>query len=188
MRPRNTPEVAGLVLAAGSGSRFGQPKAELVVQGRRLLDAAVDVLTAGGCAEVVAVVRAGVQVPAGVTAALNPEPSQGMGSSLRLGLATVRAEACVIVLVDQVGIVPSDIAAAIRRHREGAEIVVARRAGERSHPVLVGRAWYSDFAAAAVGDRGARTFLEDHPGQISFLDLSAQIVDIDTVADLDALS
>jgi nicotine blue oxidoreductase len=182
---------AGLVLAAGAGRRLGQPKAELVFRGRRLVDAAAELLTAGGCGELFAVLRAGQRAPAAVTAVVNPDPDRGMGSSLRLGLQAVGASgagACVIVLVDQVGITASDIAAAIERNRRGAEIVVARRSGQRSHPVLLSQDWYAEFGAAAVGDRGGREFIDGHPEQVSFLDLPDEIADIDTAADLDALS
>ena len=41
-------EVAGLVLAAGAGSRFGRPKAVVELDGERLVDRAVRVLRAGG--------------------------------------------------------------------------------------------------------------------------------------------
>ena len=40
--------VAGLVLAAGAGVRFGQPKAPVVIDGERLVDRAVRVLDRGG--------------------------------------------------------------------------------------------------------------------------------------------
>ncbi len=55
--PPATATVAGAVLAAGSGTRMGRPKAELVVAGVRLLDRAVTVLREAGCDPVVAVVR-----------------------------------------------------------------------------------------------------------------------------------
>ena len=40
---------AGVVLAAGSDSRFGEPKAPLEVDGERLVDRSVRVLREGGC-------------------------------------------------------------------------------------------------------------------------------------------
>ena len=40
--------VAGLVLAAGAGRRFGRPKALVELDGERLVDRAVRVLETGG--------------------------------------------------------------------------------------------------------------------------------------------
>ncbi len=42
----------GMVLAAGAGRRYGQPKAGVQFQGERLVDRAVRVLTEGGCKQV----------------------------------------------------------------------------------------------------------------------------------------
>ena len=52
--------VAGLVLAAGEGRRFGGPKAPAVIDGERLVDRAVRVLRAGGCDPVYVVLGAWV--------------------------------------------------------------------------------------------------------------------------------
>ena len=51
-------KVAGLVLAAGGGSRFGRPKAEVEVGGRRLVDLAVQACVAAGLDPVVVVLGA----------------------------------------------------------------------------------------------------------------------------------
>jgi CTP:molybdopterin cytidylyltransferase MocA len=176
--------ISGLVLAAGAGRRFGQPKAELVVRGERLIDTAVALLRAGGCDAVLAVVRSADVTAPGTRTVVNPSPDDGMGSSLRIGLSAVEADACVIMLVDQVGITAVDIAAVITEYGRGSGIVVARRGGQRSHPVLVSRGWYDEFGQAAVGDQGARAFIDQHPDVVRFVDLSGQIIDIDTPDDL----
>jgi CTP:molybdopterin cytidylyltransferase MocA len=178
--------ITGVVLAAGAGRRLGRPKAELVVGGRRLIDRAVSTLRAGGCDNVLVVVRSSEVTAPDAVSVVNSDSDEGMGSSLRVGLAAVESDACVIVLVDQLGIASSDIAMVIEAFRDGAEIVVARRAGMRSHPVLVSRAWFDDFAAAAVGDRGAREFLDARADMVNFVDFEDEISDIDTPQDLAA--
>lgn len=95
--------VAGLLLAAGQGARLGRPKALLEHQGERLVDRGVRLLEEGGCHPVVVVLGAATpQVRRAVTVQ-NPDWASGMGSSLRVGLAAVpaEAEAVVIALVDQ---------------------------------------------------------------------------------------
>ena len=176
--------ITGLVLAAGAGKRFGGPKAEVVVDGQRLIDHAVSTLLGGGCDSVLAVVRSDSVVASGARTVVNHAPDEGMGSSLRTGLSVVEGDAAVIVLVDQVGISAADVAAVIADYRSGAEVVAARRDGHRSHPVLVSRTWFDDFALAAVGDRGARAFIDSRPDVVRFVDLPGVISDIDTRADL----
>jgi CTP:molybdopterin cytidylyltransferase MocA len=176
--------VTGLVLAAGAGRRFGGPKAEVVLGGRRLIDRAVSILLGGGCDSVLAVVRSDSVVASEARSVVNPAPDDGMGSSLRVGLAAVDDDAAVILLVDQVGISAADVASVITEYRNGTEVVVARRDGHRSHPVLVSRAWFDDFALAAVGDQGARAFIDSRLDVVRFVDLPGLISDIDTPADL----
>ena len=49
------PPVAGILLAAGEGSRLGRPKALVEIGGQRLADRGVALLRAGGTAAVIAV-------------------------------------------------------------------------------------------------------------------------------------
>ncbi len=177
--------ITGIVLAAGAGRRLGRPKADVLVGGRRLVDRAVATLLAGGCSQVLAVLRPGQLPASGARTVVNPEPDSGMGSSLRCALAEVGdAAACVVLLADLAGVRPAEVAAVLDRHRAGAGIVAVRRAGQRSHPVLVGRRWYAELAASAVGDQGGREFFEQHAGETSFLDYPEPLIDIDTPEDL----
>src|SRR5438477_2359248 len=83
---------AGLLVAAGQGSRYGMPKALAPWSGHLLVEHALDTLRAGGCAPVVVVlgaaadeVRARAEL-SGATVLVNSDWASGMGSSLRAGL------------------------------------------------------------------------------------------------------
>jgi CTP:molybdopterin cytidylyltransferase MocA len=178
--------VTGVVLAAGAGSRLGQPKAEVVLGGRRLLDRAVATLLAGGCDDVLAITR-----PDGVPAKFartvpNPEPDRGMGSSLRLALTelTHKTDAVVILLVDLPGVQAAEVATVLTAYRQGHDLVAVRRAGQRSHPVLVGRRWWPELSESAEGDQGGRSFFAAREAHTHFVDLADSIADIDTAQDL----
>lgn len=177
--------ISGIVLAAGAGRRLGRPKAELVVGGSRLVDRAIATLRAGGCDEVVAVVRS-AELTADARLVVNPEPDSGMGSSLRLGLSAVAAEsrACVVLLVDLPGVRADEVAAVIGAYRSGAGLVAVRRGGRRSHPVLVDRSLFSELAGSAEGDQGGRAFFGARLAETAFIDYPDPITDIDTAADL----
>ena len=69
-------------------------------------------------------------------------------------------------------------------YRQGASIIVTRRARERSHPVLVARRWLTEFTAAADDEQGGRAFFNAHLDQVDYLDLAQPIQDIDTPEDL----
>ncbi|MGQ0838569.1 nucleotidyltransferase family protein [Actinokineospora sp.] len=160
--------VAGLLLAAGGGRRFGMPKALVPYRGGLLVEHALATLAAGGCDPLVVVlgagadeVRARVALPGLVVE--NPDWASGMGSSLRVGLAALDpADAVVVLTVDTPGVT----AAAIRRLAERTAPDVLARAtydGVPGHPVLIGRAHWAGVAELADGDTGARPYLARHP-------------------------
>lgn len=153
--------VAGLVLAAGAGSRFGRPKADLSVGGVRLVDRAVEVLSAGGCEPVFVVTGAVAVRVANATAVHNADWESGMGSSLRHGLAAMPpdATAAVVMLVDTPWLGTEAVRRVRSAHLAGAQLAVATYDGERGHPVLLGREHWTAIATAAKGDVGARAYL-----------------------------
>ncbi len=171
---------SGIVLAAGAGTRLGQPKAEVQLCGERLVDRAVRVLRDGGCVEVVAVVRSDLDVDNALVV-VNPAPERGMGSSLRLGLAAASGTRAVLMLVDTPGIG----ADAVRRVLGAdAPVAIATYAGRRGHPVAVDRPLWTDVARLAVGDQGARPFLRANPGLVTEVACDGDPGDIDTLPDL----
>jgi CTP:molybdopterin cytidylyltransferase MocA len=159
--------VAGLLLAAGAGRRFGMPKALVRHRDRLFVEHAVDVLRAGGCAPVVVVlgaaaeeVRATAELP-NVSIVDNLDWASGMGSSLRAGLSALAgsdAAAVVILPVDTPGVT----ADAVRRLAALADPDALARAtyhDSPGHPVLLGRNHWAGAAQSATGDTGARPYL-----------------------------
>ncbi|OLZ67548.1 4-diphosphocytidyl-2C-methyl-D-erythritol synthase [Streptomyces sp. IMTB 2501] len=189
-------EVAGLLLAAGGGRRLGgRPKALLTHRGRPLVEHAVGVLRAAGCARVHVVlgaradeVRARADL-SGCVLVDNPDWAEGMGSSLRAGLASLAgtgARAALVSLVDQPGIGPAAVARVLGAYEDEKSLASAAYDGMRGHPVLFGAAHWADIAATATGDRGARAYLKEHVAQIRLVECAdvAEPYDIDTEADL----
>lgn len=191
--------IAGLLLAAGGGRRLGgRPKALLEHRGRPLVEHAVRTLREGGCDPVHVVLGATADEVrsradlAGCTVGVNPEWTEGMGSSLRAGLgalAETGADAALVLLVDQPGIDARAVARVLAAYRDRTSLVAASYAGERGHPVLFGADLWADIAAGAVGDQGARAYLREHRAALRLVECSdvAQAYDIDTPADLSHL-
>lgn len=175
--------VAGVVLAAGAGRRMGAPKAGVRLAGTRLLDRAVAVLRAGGCAPLYAVVRDGTAVE-GAAAVVNPDPDRGMRSSLACALdAAGAADALAVLLVDLPGVGADAVAAAIGAWRPG-RVAVPVFGGRRGHPIVMAPAQWRAALAAADDDEGARRFLRAHPDLVDEVDVPGDPADLDTRADL----
>ena len=182
--------VAGLVLAAGGGRRFGGPKAVVELEGERLVDCAVRALNEGGCAPVVVVSGAvPLEVP-GAVVVDNPAWESGMGSSLRAGVGALPEDAVAVVLalVDTPWVGPESVRRLIRAHGDGAEVAVATYGGLRGRPVLLARSHWAAALASALGDRGAREFLAARPDLVVEVpcDGTGDPRDVDRLEDLSA--
>lgn len=192
----HTAPVAGLLLAAGGGRRLGgRPKALLTHRGRPLVEHGALALRAGGCGPVHVVlgaaadaVRERAELP-GSALVDNPEWADGMGSSLRAGLASLAgtaARAAVVLLVDQPGIGAAAVGRVVAAYRSPDSLVSAAYAGRRGHPVLFGADRWTAVAADARGDRGARDYLRARESEIVLVECGdvAEPFDIDTEEDL----
>jgi CTP:molybdopterin cytidylyltransferase MocA len=158
---------------------MGTPKA--LVPG--WLESSVDVLRDGGCDAVTVVLGAAadearVLVPSGVAVVVAEDWDEGMGASLRAGLAALdEADAALVHLVDL-----PDVTAAVVARVLAAESDLARAAydGVPGHPVLIGRAHWAGVAATARGDQGAKAYLREHDVQLVECGDLATGADVDT--------
>jgi nicotine blue oxidoreductase len=177
---------AGLLLAAGEGTRLGRPKALVEFAGERLVDRGVRMLEEGGCHPVVVVLGAATVQVRGAVTVRNADWASGMGSSLRVGLAALpeEAESVVVALIDQPLIGPGAVRALIAAGATG--LAVATYGGRRRNPVLIARPHFAGVAELAVGDVGARPFMQAHPGLVTEVpcDEHGDPADIDTPEDL----
>ncbi|KAE8765680.1 nucleotidyltransferase family protein [Georgenia thermotolerans] len=146
---------AGLVLAAGAGSRYGMPK--ILVPG--WLERAVASLRDGGCSAVRVVTGAArPDLPTGATELHCAGWQRGVGASLRTGLRAVGpgAERVVVHVVDCPDVGPDVVAAA------GDQLARAVFEGRPGHPVVLPQAHLAPLLASLTDDDGAGPYLRKH--------------------------
>jgi len=181
----------GLLLAAGSGSRMGRPKALVLGHdGEPWVVRAARALHEGGCAEVVVVVGAQAEEASGaveglpwVTVVAAHDWAEGMGPSLATGLGALAGrdtDCAVIGLVDTPD-VGAAVVSRVLAHVGAAATALGRAAyhGVPGHPVVIGREHWAAVVRTATGDRGARAYLAAHPP------LLVECGDLATGADID---
>lgn len=170
MRPSDSAlPVAGLVLAAGAGSRFGGPKGlARTPEGEPWAARAVRTLRAGGCSEVSVTVGARADevaelIPPGTAVVRVADWRSGLAASLRAGIAAVpRGRAIVVVTVDTPDM-PAEAVARILASGTGERALAqATYDGAPGHPVLIGAGHAAAVAASVTSDRGARGYLAAH--------------------------
>jgi nicotine blue oxidoreductase len=192
--------VAGVLLAAGQGSRFGRPKALVELDGETLAERGVTLLRAGGT-DPVLIVTGAAQVELRpkhqARTVYNREWRTGMGSSLRAALRALteleagpEIGAVVVALADQPLVGTEAVGRLIAAYRAGADVAVAAYGGKPRNPVLLAREHWPEVIATATGDQGARAFLRARPELVTLVECgdTGRPDDIDTPADLEHIA
>ena len=183
--------VAGVLLAAGDGSRLGQPKALVRLGGQSLAARGAAMLRAGGTDPVIVVTGAAAVDLDGIVSVHNPRWRTGMGSSMAEGLAAVpeNCAAAVLALADQPLVGPQAVQRLIGAFERGASVVVAGYSGRPRNPVLLAREHWPRAIELAAGDVGARPFLRAYPELVTLVECgdTGRPDDIDTQDDLDRI-
>ena len=190
-----------VVLAGGAGTRFGGAKLTAPWRGGALIDGALAAAFAAPVRSVTVVTGADLQVEAAVRAFAErigeagrlrlvhcPDHAEGMGATLRAGIASLPAEAAgvFVFLGDMPAIpraVPPALAAALAA---GAPAAAPVFQGQRGHPVLFARALFPQLLAVS-GDEGARQVLAGLGDRLARVetDDAGVLVDIDRPTDLE---
>ena len=191
--------IAGILLAAGRGARFGGDKllaplphgAEDVPPGTAMGVAAATHL-ASALHDSTAVVRPGDTVladalrKAGLRIVECADADEGMGRSLASGvIATSDAEGWVVALADMPWIATATIRAVADALAHGASLAAPVCGGVRGHPVGLAQRHFAALCALN-GDAGARSILAAHSDELTLLDVDdgAILRDVDTPAAL----
>ncbi|MBM4268609.1 MAG: nucleotidyltransferase family protein [Deltaproteobacteria bacterium] len=188
------PRVAGVLLAGGASERMGRPKATLRIGEETFAGRLLRALGEAGLERIVVV--AGVHaeetraaLPRDVRLLVNPDPSCGQLSSLKIALrdltpAEPPVDAALVALVDHPA-VRVDTLVRLREASASRAIVVPRHGGRRGHPVVFARALFEELLEAPVA-LGARTVVRRDPARVLELDVddAGVLVDVDTPADL----
>jgi molybdenum cofactor cytidylyltransferase len=186
-------EITGLLLAAGSGSRFGGQKLLARIGETAIIGHSADALSA--CDRVIAVVRPGdsaleaTLASLGIEVVINPLAQRGMAASLACGVGASGTSAGWCILPADMPYVKRDTARlVVDALRAGAEIVAPFHQGRRGHPVGFCKAC-KDRLLALQGDYGAREILARASDLITPLEVDDPgiLIDIDTPQDLMAM-
>jgi molybdenum cofactor cytidylyltransferase len=191
-----TPFIAAVVLAAGGSTRMGRPKLALPVRGEPMIRRVARAAQESRCREVIVVLGTHAEIyrplldGLDVRIVMNTDPGEGMGSSIRVGVAAIAPEAAgvVILLADQPfvtgEIINRLLKAAVAQRRP---IVASAYGNTTGPPVYFGREMFPALLALS-GDQGARSVIEAHPAESIAVPIPDAIaVDVDTIGDLESI-
>ena len=187
-----------MVLAAGMSRRMGTPKQLLRIEGKTVLELTLGNVRASQVDEIVLVLGFAAEAveketpTSDVNVVRNADYEQGMGTSLRSGLAAVNqaASAAIVVLADQPFVQPATLNELMECHRgRRAQIVIPMFRGFRGNPVLLDRSVFAELRSLS-GDVGCRAIFGNHTENIYKLpvDDPGILLDIDSREDFMALT
>lgn len=187
--------VVGVVLAAGTSTRFGDPNKLLTeLDGMPLVRRATRSLLNASSAEVVVVLGheadrvRGALAGCEVRFAENPDYAAGQATSVGVGVNTARdlaADAAVFFPADMPFVSAESVDRLVRAYQSGvASALAVAHDGQRGNPVLFDEQYF-EALTAVDGDTGGRSVLLgcDDATLVAVPDRGVR-VDIDTPADL----
>lgn len=185
--------ISGVVLAAGTGSRFGGTKQIVVVDGKPLAQHAIDALDEAGADEIVVVtghdavaVASALTLPGRARIVWNKAYRDGQASSLAAALHVLDddSEAAVILMADQPGVTAEVIRSLVSGFRSTRKQVVRAMYADGPGPSLLSREIYAE-AGHLHGDVGARILIASHPEWVEEVAVNGPApLDVDLPSDL----
>jgi molybdenum cofactor cytidylyltransferase len=184
--------VVGVLLAAGSGSRFGGDKLLAALSDGAAIGELALANLAAAVDSVVAVVRPGDDVLAralargGARLTVCANAADGMGESLAWGVrAAPVVKGWVVALADMPWTTSETIASIADALRAGAPLVAPSHRGARGHPVAISARYFSDLCKLS-GDEGARRILRANMESLTLIETNdpGVVRDVDLRSDL----
>lgn len=188
-----------IILAAGASSRLGQPKQNLIYNGKTLLQHAIDVGLASQCTIIIVVLGASQEVVQDgiinpkVNLVVNENWKEGMAASIKQGVEAILE---IEPLLSQVIIMPCDqpyvdvttlknlISA---KQKSGKMIAACAYDNTYGTPVLFDRSFFSALLTLK-GQKGAKQLVMENFQKVVSIPFPLGSIDIDTQKDYEKLS
>lgn len=185
-------EVVIILLAAGSSSRMGQAKQQLVIDGKSLLVHSVETALQSDVDKVIVVLGSEEEVhrkvlnDLSVDIVINPWWQSGMGSSLKAGLSHVisnnpETNAVIVMVCDQPLLTTDHLKTLITKYRKtNATLVASSYANTLGVPALFSRLLFAEILN--LGDeQGAKKIIHNNTAEV--VDFPEGNIDLDTAED-----
>ena len=184
-------QTAGIILAAGGSSRFGQPKQLLTWRGEPLVRHVAKTALRAGLNPVIVVLGADADAiepvikDIGLRIVINQAWMDGVSTSIKTGLSALKEDVGGVIFLqaDQPQIPVQLVSSLIEEHRNTLNPIVAPQIdGVRGNPVLFDQTVFPALSALE-GDRGGRALFSHYPiDWVTWHDPKA-LMDIDSPGD-----
>jgi molybdenum cofactor cytidylyltransferase len=186
-----------LILAAGSSSRLGKPKQNLIFKNQTLLQRAVDTALGAGCGPIIVVLGANSEMvrptieDKSVHIIYSQNWNEGMASSIRLGIAELqiiypKADSVILMLCDQPFVDTATLEQLVQsKSKKG--IAACAYSDTIGPPVLFDKFYFDDLLRLE-GQEGAKKLLLKYPNDVAVVTFPLGSIDIDTAEDFEKIN
>ena len=184
-----------IILAAGSSSRLGKPKQNLIYDGQTLLQKAIETAISSVCRQVIVVLGANVDVirptieSKPVNIIYNADWEEGMASSIRLGITELQKipeiDSVLLMLCDQPFVETALLDQIIQTKSKNG--IVACAYNDTCGPPVLFDQKYFDELLLLKGQEGAKKLLLKYPDDIATILFPPGSIDIDTMEDFEKI-
>ena len=193
---------AGIILAAGAATRFGQPKQLLRLKDKYLIERVLDAALNSKLGRVVLVLgfaHQKIQKALGkklrhakLQIEVNPHYQKGQGHSLQVGLSSVinTFPAVMFLLADQPLVDAATINCLLDKFWSAdKDIGVPTFQGKRGNPSIFSQKFYQHIMKIK-GDIGARQIINAHPERVLEIEIKNPLLfsDVDTPQDFEKIN
>jgi len=187
-----------IILAAGSSSRLGKPKQNLVFQGQTLLQRTIQNALASICESVIVILGANAEVVQStiqdqpIPVIYNPDWTEGMASSICLGIRELKKElpnikSAILMLCDQPFADAVIINQLIQKKLVTDKTIIASAYdGTIGSPALFDQSHFDELSQL-TGSNGAKKLLAKYADEVATIPFLLGSIDIDTVGDYERL-
>jgi molybdenum cofactor cytidylyltransferase len=173
-----------IVLAAGTATRFGGDKLAAQIDGRGVLDRAIEIALTAPVERVIVVTAPDRALPSDPRIERVRAMGGDMSDSLRAGLAAAGGADAAFIFLGDMPLVPPPLAEQLLEGIGQAIAAMPLHDGQPGHPVLLSRRGF-DLAAGLTGDRGLGSLLRERDDVVRLpVDEAGATFDIDTSDDL----
>ena len=184
-----------VVMAAGNAKRFGENKLDAVVDGKTLIERALDAVPVEKLSAVCVVTQYdevdALAVRLGFRRVRNDRPQDGLSRTVRLGVEALEHEcgAILFLVSDQPLLRRESVAALLDFYRgHPGRIVAAAHDGKRGNPCVFPAKYFPELRAL-TGDVGGSAVIRAHADDLLLFEVDArELADVDTRQALETLN
>ena len=186
-----------IILAAGSSSRLGKPKQNLIFQGNTLLQRGIKAALNADCDEVIVILGANSDIikptlsDKNIRIIDNADWQEGMASSIRHGLNYLlrinpQLQSVILMLCDQPFVDTAIINQLIKAASGDKSIVACAYNGTVGPPALFTKIHFDELLTLQ-GNEGAKKLLIKYADEVVNVPFPLGTIDIDTIGDFERL-